>query len=208
MVVTTINNIGLTSTTIHVHLHEALEGSFLYRNEHSILGIHLYCGPLLCMACSSLGLHVKLSWGIKLCKLQGRFLARVNNVNYIVNYKIFARARDLNKSRASFFFAAMAHNAMTLRALQLYTHLFNSKTLPASLLSTSSFATTPILLTLEPLDFFTGEIGPSARISASSSEHKSTSSSWSIALDRGRVKPWGNVRVVHAICGLDPRVRL
>jgi len=50
------------------------------------------------------GLRVKLSRGIKLCKLQGPFLARVNNVNYI---KIFARARDLNKSRASFFAATM-----------------------------------------------------------------------------------------------------
>ena len=45
------------------------------------------------------GLRVKLSRGIKLCKLRGRFLARVNNVNY----KNFARARDLDKSRACFF---------------------------------------------------------------------------------------------------------
>ena len=68
---------------------------------------------------SEIGLRVKLSRGIKLCKLRGRFLARVNIVNYIVNYKIFARARDLNKSRACFFFRD--HNAVTLRALQLST---------------------------------------------------------------------------------------
>ena len=40
------------------------------------------------------GLRVKLSLGLKLCKLQGRFLARVNTVNYTVNYKISAQARD------------------------------------------------------------------------------------------------------------------
>ena len=49
------------------------------------------------------GLRVKLIRGLKLCKLPRRILARVNNVNYIVNYKIFARTRDLNKSRAYFF---------------------------------------------------------------------------------------------------------
>ena len=52
---------------------------------------------------SEIGLRVKLSQGLKLCKLHGRFLARVNNVIYIVNYKIFARACDLNKITCTFF---------------------------------------------------------------------------------------------------------
>ena len=98
----------------------------------------------------AIGLRVKLSRGLKLCKLRGRFLARVNNVNYIVNYKIFARARDLNKSRVYSF------RGYIEGATALYTHSFNSKTPPACSLSTSSFATTPISLAL---DFFTGEIG-------------------------------------------------
>ena len=50
----------------------------------------------------AIGLRVKLSRGLKLCKLQERFLAKVNKVNYTVNYKISARARDSAKSRAYF----------------------------------------------------------------------------------------------------------
>jgi hypothetical protein len=74
---------------------------------------HLVLGTPVCEA-EEVGLRVKLSRGLKLCKLRGRFLARVNNVNYIVNYKIFARARDLNKSRV-YFFAATSNNAATRR---------------------------------------------------------------------------------------------
>jgi len=40
-------------------------------------------GQLLC----GLVLRIKLRLGKKLCKLQARFLATVNNVNYTVNYK-------------------------------------------------------------------------------------------------------------------------
>jgi len=35
----------------------------------------------------NVGLRIKLRLGLKLCKLQGRFLGRVNKVNYSVNYK-------------------------------------------------------------------------------------------------------------------------
>ena len=35
----------------------------------------------------NLVLRIKLRLGKKLCKLQARFLATVNNVNYTVNYK-------------------------------------------------------------------------------------------------------------------------
>ena len=108
-------------------------GSWLSRNRQAII-------------VAAIGLHVKLSWGIKLCKLQGRFLARVNNLNYIVNYIIFARTRDLIKTCVYFF---RGHNATTLRVLQLSTPTRSTrKHCQHPCYPTLTSATTPILLTL------------------------------------------------------------
>ena len=53
-------------------------------------------------------------------------MARVNNVNYIVNYKIFARARDLNKSRAYFFAATMQPRRGRYSSLHPFVQLENT----------------------------------------------------------------------------------
>ena len=102
-----------------------------------------------------LGLRVKLRLGLKLCKLQGRFLARVNNVNYTVNYKISARARD-SKNHVPISKYGDAEGTTAL-----YTHSFNPKTPPEFFLFALLFAALS-----RTSDSITHGVRPFARISS------------------------------------------
>ena len=124
-------------------------------------------------------LCIKLHLGLKLCKLPGRFQASVNKVNYSVNYNFFARSQVGPQ--------ALFCDCSSLDS-RFYTQLFSSN-IPPSLPFTSSFAMAALPVTLVS---FIHQMGMSARISASSSQHKSipsSASTGSTALDKGRAEP-------------------
>jgi len=116
---------------------------------------------------SNIGLRVKLSLGLKLCKLQGRFLARVN---YTVNYKISVRARDFRWVTCLF---SRGLNTATLRALQLSTPTRSTQKHRQN----SCYPPCPFAALSRTSDFITREMRPSARISSNSSKYKLESTS-------------------------------
>jgi hypothetical protein len=69
-----------------------------------------------------IGLRVKLSLALKLCKLRGRFLPRVNNVNYTVNYNFFLDSEHVFAIGSRAYFQQPKCNDIE-GATTLYTHI-------------------------------------------------------------------------------------